>query len=353
MSRNNIASRFNHATRPRAKRVFKKAFSIHKVGNLFLNSLSKKVSDFKKTPSAWGLPPAIMIEAASVCNLYCPLCACGAGEVHRKTPFLDVHRFEALINELQKSLWMVLFWNQGEPFLHPSLHAMIRYASDRGIYTITSTNGHFLQDADALIESNLDEVIVSLDGATEDVYQKYRVGGNFQKVLEGISMLVQQRHNKNVNHPHITIQCVISRYNEHQVHALEELSQSLGVDELLFKTMEIIPGAKETDYLPRNLRYRRYPENPETWTRKNDKKNCRELWYQPGLNSDGTVSVCCFDKNAVFNPGEYIPGNFRALWKSPKWMSIRDRVKNKKGDIMPCKKCTATLNLNYRSILFQ
>ncbi|MGC9512120.1 MAG: radical SAM/SPASM domain-containing protein [Fidelibacterota bacterium] len=348
-----MASHISQATFPRAKRVLKKAFTLYKLNNLFKNQLSRKISDFNMESVVWGLPPALMVETASVCNLRCPFCACGAGEVRREEPFLDEGLFKHLVDDLHQHLWMILFWNQGEPFLNPRFFDMIRYASDRKIYTLTSTNGHFLADYDAIIDSGLDELIISLDGATEEVYKKYRIGGDFYKVIRDTEKLMNRRSDRNLKGPYVTLQCVISRDNEHQIEALEKLARHLGVDELIFKTMEITPGADSRKYLPENPKYRRYSENPETWFRKNDHKNCPELWNQPVLNSDGSISVCCFDKTAVFKPGIYKPGNFRELWHGTEWMKIRETVKNKKAHIMPCKKCTALLNLNYRSILFK
>ena len=116
--------------------------------------------------------------------------------------------------------------------------------------------------------------------------------------------------------------------------------------------MEIPVDKKGLIYLPKNKKFRRYRENPENWNRKNDGKNCSELWNQPVLNSDGTLSVCCFDKQNVFKLPVYEPGNFIKLWHGNEWMKIRKMVKMNKGKIEPCRHCSASLNLNYRSVLF-
>lgn len=348
-----MASRINRATLPRAYRVVKKSFSGYKLWTLAMLQLSRSISNVKKKPLLWGLPPVFMVEAASVCNLRCPFCACGAGEVHRKHPYLEESLFQSLVDELKQTLWMILFWNQGEPFMHPHLMEMIRYASDRGIYTMTSTNGHFLGDADAILDSRLDELIISLDGASEEVYKKYRIGGDFQKVLRDTESLIKKRRQRQLSYPHVTIQCVISRQNEHELDDLEQLARELGANELIFKTMEITPGSDGEACLPRNPKYRRYTENPDTWTRKNDYKHCPELWNQPVLNSDGSISVCCFDKTGLLNPGVYNPGTFCDLWRGTEWMKIRETVKNNKAGMQPCKTCTASMNLNDRSILLR
>jgi len=70
---------------------------------------------------------------------------------------------------------------------------MVKYAHDKGIYTATSTNAHYLteQKAKQTVESGLDRLIISIDGTTQDVYRQYRVGGNIDKVLEGARNIVK------------------------------------------------------------------------------------------------------------------------------------------------------------------
>ena len=69
---------------------------------------------------------------------------------------------------------------------------MVRYASDRGIFTFTSTNGHFVrspEQAQAIVESGLDEMIVSLDGVDQATYEDgYRVGGQIERVFSGVRL---------------------------------------------------------------------------------------------------------------------------------------------------------------------
>ena len=87
----------------------------------------------------------------------------------------------------------LIFYFQGEPFLNPGFLDMVKYASEKKIYTATSTNAHYLTDAIAkrTVESGLDRLIISIDGTTQDVYQQYRVGGNLEKVLEGAKNIVK------------------------------------------------------------------------------------------------------------------------------------------------------------------
>jgi pyruvate-formate lyase-activating enzyme len=84
---------------------------------------------------------------------------------------------------------------------------------DKGIYTATSTNAHYLNDQNArrTVESGLDRLIISLDGTTQDVYQQYRVGGKLEKVLEGTRNVVRWRRELKSSTPRIIFQFLVVR----------------------------------------------------------------------------------------------------------------------------------------------
>src|SRR5215467_6764280 len=79
--------------------------------------------------------------------------------------------FSETIDQLSKDLLYLVFYFQGEPYLNPGFLDMVSYASSKKIYTATSTNAHYLNDANArrTMESGLDRLIISIDGATQDV----------------------------------------------------------------------------------------------------------------------------------------------------------------------------------------
>ena len=85
---------------------------------------------------------------------------------------------------------------------------MIRYASQKNIYTATSTNAHFLDDETArkTVESGLDRLIISIDGATQEVYELYRKGGKLEKVLEGTRNVVRWKKQLHSSTPHLIFQ---------------------------------------------------------------------------------------------------------------------------------------------------
>src|SRR5690606_32538720 len=123
------------------------------------------------------------------------------------------------IDQLHRELIYLVFYFQGEPYLNPDFLDMVRYASGKGIYTATSTNAHYLNEANAkaTVESGLDRLIISLDGTTQEVYEQYRRGGNLEKVLEGARNIVKWKKALNSKTPFILFQFLVVKPNEHQI----------------------------------------------------------------------------------------------------------------------------------------
>src|SRR5215216_6494686 len=131
------------------------------------------VSKWTRKPYQWGYPVSISFEPTTSCNLRCPECPSGLRAFTRPTGMLENSFFKQTIDDIHKDLLYLIFYFQGEPYLNPDFLNMVKYAHDKGIYTATSTNAHYLTDEKAkqTVESGLDRLIISIDGTTQDVYQ--------------------------------------------------------------------------------------------------------------------------------------------------------------------------------------
>src|SRR5215475_11959040 len=115
------------------------------------------LSKWTGKPVQWGLPISIAIEPTTSCNLRCPECPSGLRAFTRPTGMLDEDFYRSVIDELHRDILYMIFYFQGEPYLHPSFTELVKYASSKNIYTATSTNAHFLDEKNALktVESGL------------------------------------------------------------------------------------------------------------------------------------------------------------------------------------------------------
>ena len=143
--------------------------------------------------------------------------------------------FRKMTDEMKSHVAYMNFYFQGEPFLHPRLTEMIRYAHEQNIYTSTSTNAHYLdaEMAKRVVESGLDRMIISIDGTTQETYQAYRVGGTLSKVIEGTKNIIAAKKKMKSRTPEIVFQFLVVKPNEHQVEDVKRLATELGVDDVV------------------------------------------------------------------------------------------------------------------------
>src|SRR5688572_22014557 len=219
------------------------------------------LSKFTGKARHWGLPISVSFEPTTSCNLRCPECPSGLRSFTRPTGMLQDELFKNTIDEIHQKLLYLIFYFQGEPYLHPRFLDLAKYASSKGIYTATSTNAHYLNDANArkTVESGLDRIIISIDGTTQETYQNYRVGGKLNKVLEGTRNLVKWKKELKSQTPFIIFQFLVVKPNEHQIEEVKKLGKEIGVDDVWFKTAQVYDYVTDPNQLiPENEKYSRY-----------------------------------------------------------------------------------------------
>ncbi|OYT17692.1 MAG: hypothetical protein B7C24_01220 [Bacteroidetes bacterium 4572_77] len=146
-----------------------KILSIAKILNLFKLYSSFFYAKITGHIIHKGSPWSLSIETGTSCNLSCLECPSGQKQFSRPTGYLSLQDFKTIIQKQKKYLiWLILYF-QGEPYMNRDFFAMVKYAKLLKIFTTSSTNGHFLNKSNAkkTIESGLDQIIISLDGATK------------------------------------------------------------------------------------------------------------------------------------------------------------------------------------------
>lgn len=302
------------------------------------------LSKWFKKPVQWGMPISISFEPTTSCNLRCPECPSGLRAFTRPTGMLQKNFFKETIDQLHKELLYLVFYFQGEPYLNPDFLDMVKYASQKKIYTATSTNAHYLNDDNAkrTIESGLDRLIISIDGTTQDVYQQYRVGGNLEKVLEGTRNVVKWKKEMKSKTPFIVFQFLVVKPNEHQIEDVKQLAKEIGVDDVWFKTAQVYDYENDPNNLiPSNDKYSRYKKTGNGYQFKGKLANhCWRLWHDPVITWDGLVAPCCFDKDAQHKLGDLKQRSFKEIWKNGEYTKFRKAILNGRKNIDICANCS-------------
>lgn len=301
-------------------------------------------SRLRRSPKIMGMPVSLAIEPTTSCNLRCPECPSGLRSFTRPTGMLNHDLFDIVLDQLGDTLIWLTFYFQGEPYLHQGLLPMVRKAAERGIYTSTSTNAHYLNDdtARATVESGLDRLIVSIDGTSQEAYAAYRKGGKLEKVIEGTRNVVRWKNELKSRTPHVIFQFLVVRQNEHQVPELQALASELGVDEVKLKTAQIYDFENGSPLIPKDNKYSRYAMNQDgTWSLKNSLENhCWKMWHSCVITWDGRVVPCCFDKDAHHVLGDVRNETFAEIWNGERYQAFRSALLKSRSEIDICKNCT-------------
>ncbi len=252
--------------------------------------------------------------------------------------------FRKLIDDMHRQLLWLIFYFQGEPYINPKFLDMVNYAHRHGIYTITSTNGHFLhpENARKTVESGLDRILISIDGSTQEVYEQYRKEGHLETVLEGAKNLVKAKKDAGSNTPHIVFQMLVVKPNEHQIDEVRQLAKDIGVDELKLKTAQIYNYQHGSELIPEQEKYSRYYQDASgEWKVKNKLLNqCWKLWHACVITWDGIVVPCCFDKDAVHKLGDLKKLSFKQIWHGVAYQNFRNQLLGGRDKIDICTNCT-------------
>jgi len=308
-------------------RFLRKAITLPRTWNVIKVYAGYFLSLLTRKPYIWGYPPVIMIEPTNICNLQCPLCPSGNGTLKRAKGYMNLATFQNIVDQVHKKSFMIVLWNQGEPLLNKEILQMIRYASDKKMFTLLSTNGNIKPDTNSLVESGLDSLIISLDGATQETYNKYRINGTLSNVLDFARSIVKSRQILKKKNPLLRWQFLVMKHNEHEIEMIRKMAEEIQVDNLELKTVQIYSKEDIDKFLPQNPRYRRYKIQGDNFELKAGIPNrCRRIWVNAVINWNGEMSVCCFDKDIDYALGNINDISLITLWKGNAFQKFRTQI---------------------------
>jgi radical SAM protein with 4Fe4S-binding SPASM domain len=374
--------------------------SFTRIFNLLKIILSYLISRISGRVIHWGNPVAVSIEPADFCNLSCPECPAGMKKLTRHEGLMQPETFQSIISQMLPHLSYLTLYFQGEPYLNKHFLNFIAFARSKKIFVATATNGHFLDEATVrqTITSGLNQLIISLDGADQESYQAYRMGGDFAKVVAGIRLLVNEKKRMKSDKPEIILQSLLLKSNEHSLAEIKKLGKDLGVDKIIFKTAQFNDYAQGNPLMPENPKFTRYKrisakteetqklkiksqkskvksqncksnlktekashlsivkfsnsqikssqadqfsKSAATYIIKNRQPNsCFRMWSSCVITWDGNVVPCCFDKDAKYAAGNMNKQNFNQIWRGHFFQDFRRNILHDRKSIDICTNCS-------------
>lgn len=292
-------------------------------------------------------PNDIMIEVTNECNLKC--ITCYSHQDGREKKYMDFSVFKKIIDELPyKDYKTISLYNYGEPLMHKQISEFVSYAKQNWIKNVKiATNGTFLNAKKSLelIKAWLDYISISVDGTSQEIYEKFRVGWNLSLVMKNIAILEKLKE-KLWYGPIIELQFIIMAHNEKQIENIKLLAEKLWVDVLRYKTV-LIKEKKWSSLIPNDKKYSRYLNLEKS-------NSCMKPVEWVVVNVDWKVIPCCYitdkyiDVHTLWN---IVETNLVDLYNSKKSQDFVRSVVNNKQSVNYCRDCEEwNLNLDYKVI---
>jgi len=275
----------------------------------------------------------------------------------------------------------------GEPLLYRHWIDLVIYIKKKKLRCNIITNGTIIKDkVTEIIDSGLDEIIFSLEGPREIHDQITQVSGSFDKAIEGLIQINNEKKKLLLKKPYINIACTISADNYRFLDEIIDTGSLIGADSITFHHLSFIDsdtlikhndifkryfGIESSDWsgfirnqipdidleyfiseMRRIKKYKHsidvffYPNFTQTEIRRyytdfkfspsSYNNRCLSPWMTAYIFPDGTVRPC---EELDFSCGNIKEQSFRRIWNNVTYRNFRKVIKKLK--VFPvCSKCT-------------
>lgn len=276
-----------------------------------------------------ALPVEYIVETTAKCNLYCPMCP---RETH-KQPKADMSDdvFRALVRQSAGSAEHMMLIGLGEPFMDPAIFERIELCHEHSVSSLLSTNGTFLDEklAARILDSPLEQITLSFDGAKKETFEFYRKGAKFEKVRDNFVRFAKMKHARR-SRLQVVVQMVKMEGNAAEVPEFIEFWSAIpGIDQIRIKEDET------------NLMRPDAGHAAGEWGHP-----CHYLWRGPMyVKQNGDVYPCCQSYMLDGAPvGNLERETLEQIWNSEGMRNLRTmHATGRAGEIEMCARCCTTI----------
>ena len=329
-------------------------------------------------------PFKLKIDTVNQCNLRCIMCHFSNPEVSRqKKTEISPENFSKIAAEIFPFCSQVFLSFSTEPLIHSQLDKILTITADYQIPSVSmTTNGLLLNERiiDSIINSNITNLYISIDGASKETYEKIRIGGKFDRLISNIKSLNLAKEKIGSKIPHLAFNFTMMYSNILDLPDLIRLAHELKVETVAathLVPLEIasVEQQKESLHFHKNLSNRILKEAqdlaekyqikinfPEPFTEfsesiiseqtprihrslqslpldqeKPQKSCCFFPWHFIGIDPQGDIVPCGWWYNQE-TMGNILQDSFETIWNNNKYQSLR--AEHVSGDLRSiCKIC--------------
>ena len=273
-------------------------------------------------------PVHLLIEPTSACNLRCVMCFQSDSSFTNKDymGMMDMGLYRDIVDQAAEGgAGAISIGSRGEPYMHKHIGEMLRYASDKKCFfdLKINTNATRLDEADChdLLSSDVNLIALSIDANEKDLYEKIRIRGNFDTVLENVRHLrdIRARH-----YPDSKTEIRVSgvKFRDDQDETAFHNFWAEICDTVVFVRVQ--------------ERWNTY-ENP---THPDRATPCEFLWNKLYVWHDGICNPCDEDYKSLLSPGNAAEQSIREIWGGEKLTRLRQHhLDGLRATYKPCDRC--------------
>lgn len=271
-------------------------------------------------------PPYVLIEPTSICNLRCIMCFQVDKSFSNKNYMgrMSWELFTKIVDEVaENECKAITLASRGEPTLHPKFCDMIDYIRSKNILDIKiNTNATMLSEKiiKSILKNDVSEVVFSVDAGTKETYEKIRVKGKFEKVVDNIIFFNDIRKNYFPKSKSVTRISGVKVSDNQDIHQMTTFWKQY-VDEVSIK--------------PATPRWDSYFNE----VNKIDKP-CNQLWERIYIWYDGKINPCDFDYKSHLSVGDINSVSIKDAWNSEAYNMLRKKhMLRQRSSCFPCDRC--------------
>jgi len=285
----------------------------------------------------WAYPLHMQFELANFCQLRCPACPTGAGELNRKSVVMDPQLFEQVMEEVGPFLLTTSLWGWGESLLNPHLGEFLSIATRYPVVTLLSTNGQDLNSErviQAICSAPPAHLITAIEGLDDQTHAAFRRGARLEPLLEGVRRIAEIKRQRRMRLPVLHLRFIVLKHNQHQAPMVRDFALANGYEMFSLRCLSIYSSEHGVQVAPA-LRFETRKAEAQL-----DRFVCMQPFWFPSMYADGTLVLCEQDFNGEAAVGRIERGvSFSNLWRSAGAAMLRHKILRNPGFSSFCSSC--------------
>jgi MoaA/NifB/PqqE/SkfB family radical SAM enzyme len=278
------------------------------------------------------LPPRVLLDLATKCNLRCPMCPVWGSEdnnaIDSVKGVMDLKELRKLLDTLTPAHPMVQPSIYGEPTLAPKIREWVLDLKSRGMPVAMNTNGLSISEdlARFFVEQEVDSIMFSIDSVTKATLKKIRGVDKLEKIENAVFRMLKARGTS--PKPRIGVSFTIQNDNQHELEAF--IKRWVGVVDVV-RTCPIFENGTFQGVVEPEIR-----------------QPCPALYKSMPVHNDGQVTICCLDGFKDTNVGNVFKEGVDAVWQGESFAKVRYYHETGQWDKVPfCKSCNGWAQYDY------